>query len=84
MEYIWLVYLILAVALLLYGFSQFIGFGWAMFIFDLMTHGHPHDYADFQKNSPPTKDGNKRTIGLITILVGFVFGYLVVRSLEQL
>lgn len=76
MEYLWLIYAIASFAFLLYGMTLSIGFGWAMFIIELLGGSVTTDYMHAQRDFPPTKDQRKKYRGVACIFIGILFALL--------
>lgn len=72
MDIIFLALILVSIILFILGLSQIIGLGWALFIFDLITHNTPSDYYFAQKSYSKTKGIRKKVVGLSLIVFAII------------
>jgi hypothetical protein len=60
--------LIIAPILMIVGVSRFTGLGWAIFIFDFITHRSVGGHLELQKAAPPARTTIGKLIGLFCLL----------------
>jgi hypothetical protein len=68
MDILYLGLLFLSIGTCIFGIAQFIGLGWALFIFDLLTHASVHNYAADQREYPGAKTAKQKRIGLLLVV----------------
>lgn len=81
MEYIWIIFTLVAIISLLYGLSLTIGMGWAIFILDLLTQNVTSDYANDQARNPASKDPKLFQRGLWLIILGIISGIFAISTI---
>jgi hypothetical protein len=73
MEIIGVVSFFLSIIFLILSLDKLIGFGWAMFIIDMLTFQTSANYAQLQKDYPKNKTRKGKTLGFIFLILAFVF-----------
>jgi hypothetical protein len=52
------------------GLSVLIGWGWALFIFDLLSHSFSGDYREYQISYPGSKSVKGKFFGILLMVSG--------------
>ncbi len=81
MDLLYLFLLFLSVGAFIFGIAQFIGLGWALFAFDLITHTSVHNYAKNQEEYPPVRTTEQKRVGLFlvvssSVLIWYILNFI--------
>lgn len=82
MDVIFIILFILSIGFFVFGISQFVGFGWAMFFTDLLFQAGPTtEYSSAQNSYKGEKNGKGKLLGAMMIFISVLIFFLVLPRL---
>lgn len=81
MDILFLILFLLGIGCFIFGLSLVIGFGWAMVIFDIVTHQVTStEYSQAQKDFPSAKTKQGKLLGLLLLVLTLPIIYFLVTK----